>query len=749
MNSVKDIIEKLTLEEKAALVSGKDFWSTQPIERLGIPSVMMCDGPHGLRKQVGEGDHLGINESIKAVCFPTASALASSFDRELLSRLGENLSKICQAEDVAMLLGPGVNIKRSPLCGRNFEYFSEDPFVTSELAASDVKTLQKNGVSACVKHFAANNQESYRMSGNSIVDERTLREIYFPGFEAVIKKGKAHSIMCAYNQLNGVFAAENKELLKDILRKEWGFNGFVVTDWGAVKDRVKGLLAGLDLEMPGGNSENAKIIIDAVRNNELPIEVLDEAVKNILTFVKRSRKKLVDTTYDLDFLHDEAVDMARECAVLLQNDDMILPLNREQKVAFIGAFAENPRYQGSGSSHINSYKVESALSFATNVHYSKGFSDNQEESLRLRNEAVEAAKSVDVAVLFIGLTDEDETEGLDREHMKLPQNQLDLIDAIVQVQSNVVVILHGGSPVEMPFRKNVKAILNVYLSGEGVGEASVDLLYGNANPSGKLAETYPERLEDNSSYLNFPGQKGHVEYREGVFVGYRYYDKKEMAVAFPFGHGLSYTTFEYSNLLISKKELTDKEELNISVDITNTGKHFGKEVIQLYIASDTNGVNRPRKELKGFEKVALNSGETKTITFTLDNRAFAYYETRIHDWFVETGCYHILIGASSRDIRLEDDVMITGVQEIPIYYTKNSTISDLYETSKGRQVLEQLIPKPDAKQQESNQATADAMGGGASKMLKAMMMEMPLQSLVNFGQMSNADLQALLEGLNS
>ena len=550
MKNPQEVLQQMTLEEKAAFCSGRDFWHTKAVERLGIPSLMMCDGPHGLRKQEGEGDHLGINKSIETVCYPSAAALASSFDRSVMTRLGQALGQECQAEDVAMLLGPGLNIKRSPLCGRNFEYFSEDPCVAGEMGAAYVKALQSKGVAACAKHFACNDQETRRMSGSSQVDQRTLHEIYLPAFENVVKQGKTRSVMCAYNAVNDSFCAENRTLLTDILRDRWGFEGFVVTDWGAVKGRAKGIAAGLNLEMPGGPTATGEELVKAVQSGELSEEALDKAVLDLLRFVQDTvAQRDEGAVIDRDACRTLARALSGECAVLLKNEG-ILPLSEDKKVAFIGEFAQRPRYQGAGSSHINVPHPVSALETVQGqVTYARGYDAHSAAmDAALFAEALKCAQDADVAVIFAGLPDAFESEGVDREHMQLPANQNELISAVSEVNPNTVVVLHGGAPVELPWLEDVPAVLCMYLGGEQVGAAAVDLLYGAVNPSGHLAETWPVRLQDNPSYLNFPGEDGIVTYAEGIFAGYRYYDKKEMRVNFPFGHGLSYTDFACSNL---------------------------------------------------------------------------------------------------------------------------------------------------------------------------------------------------------
>lgn len=746
--NAKDILKELTLDEKAALCSGRDFWHTKAVERLGIPSVMMCDGPHGLRKQEGEGDHLGINESIQTVCYPTASALAASFDREALSRLGHMLGQECQAEHVGMLLGPGLNMKRSPLCGRNFEYFSEDPYLAGELAAAYIQSLQGEGVAACVKHFACNNQETRRMSGSSQVDERTLHEIYLPAFEAAVKKGKTRSVMCAYNAINDTFCAENKMLLTDILREKWGFDGFVVTDWGAVKGKAAGIAAGLDLEMPGSPASTGEELVQAVRNGRLSEAKLDRAVESILQFVlTAAENQKEEAAIDRAACRALARELAGECAVLLKNEGA-LPIAAGQTVAFIGEFAETPRYQGAGSSHINVLHAVGALETAEgkNVRYARGYDVHSVEiDPALLEEAVRLAAEADVAVIFAGLPTAFETEGADREHMALPSNQNRLIAEVARVNPNTVVILHGGAPVELPWLDQVAAVLCMYLGGEQAGAAAADILFGEVNPSGHLAETWPVKLADNPSHLNFPGEDGVVTYAEGIFIGYRYYDKKEMPVAFPFGHGLSYTDFSYSNLRVDKEKLTDAETLQVQVDVTNTGAVAGKTVVQLYVHDPESSVRRPVRELKGFEKVALQPGETVTATFTLDKRAFAYYEPKCEDWYVESGEFIIEIGQSSRDIRLSKSVQMEGTTVLSFTVTENTTISQLMKHPKGAALIAKMMPAGSGDHSDA----AAAMGEGSEKMMRNMMLEMPLGALVSYGRMTSEQLAGLIGTLNN
>lgn len=748
-NDVKSLLKQMTVDEKISLACGHDFWKTKPVERLGIPQVMMCDGPHGLRKQKGQGDHLGINESIETVCYPSASALAASFDTELMASLGEALGEECQAEDVGMLLGPGVNMKRSPLCGRNFEYFSEDPYLAGQLASAYVRALQEKGVSACVKHFATNNQETLRMSGNSRLSERTLHEIYLPAFEAVVKEGGTRSIMCAYNAINGEFCANNQMLLTDILRKRWGFDGFVVTDWGAGKDAVRGVKAGLDLNMPGGNDGIAAALKAAFEAGELSEEELDRMAGNMLRFaLDYAEKRRPETVIDREKCAVLSAEMAARCAVLLKNDGA-LPLKKDSKVTFIGEFAAAPRYQGSGSSHINTKTVISALDAVKDypVTYAQGFhSRSTETDETLLREAVEAARNAETAVVFAGLPDSFESEGFDRDTLAMPENQNALIEAVAAVNPNTVVVLHGGAPMLTEWLDKVKAVLCVYLGGQGVGKATVELLYGEKNPGGKLAETWPKKLSDNPSFLNFPGVEGVVDYAEGVFIGYRYYDKKEMDVLFPFGHGLSYTSFAYSDLHLDKNDINDTDTLTVSCKVKNIGSVSGREVVQLYVKNALNEVQRPIRELCGFAKLELQPGEEKEVSFVLSKRAFAYYEEKIHDFYVPSGVYGIEIGASSRDIRLSAELSVTGTVELPYVYTLTSTVGSLMKTAKGRALFERMMA---GMGQSKAMDDTEALGEGGAEMARRMMLEMPLGALAAFGNVPMDQLQGMVAMLNS
>ena len=751
---VKKIISEMTLEEKAGMCSGKDFWHLKGAERLGIPAVMVSDGPHGLRKQAEEADHLGLNESIKAVCFPTACATACSFDRDLLEEMGERIGDECQAENLSVILGPAVNIKRSPLCGRNFEYFSEDPYLASQMAAAHIKGVQSKNVGTSIKHFAANNQEHRRMSCSSEIDERTLREIYLAAFETAIKEAKPDTVMCSYNRINGEFASENHWLLTEVLRDQWGFEGYVMSDWGAVNDRVKGLKAGLELEMPGSGGNTDKEIVEAVKSGELEEAVLDRAVERILNIVFKFTDNRQEGKFDLEEDHKLAAKIAGESMVLLKNEG-VLPLPAQgKKIAFIGKFAETPRFQGGGSSHINSFKITSALEAVkevAEVTYAQGY-DVKEDVIdqAMLDQAVETAKEADVAVIFAGLPDAFESEGYDRTHMRMPDCQNTLISEIAKVQENVVVVLHNGSPVEMPWADQVKGILEAYLCGQAVGQAEVDILFGKVNPSGKLAETIPYKLSDNPSYLNFPGDGQKVEYKEGVFVGYRYYDTKEMPVRYPFGYGLSYTTFEYSDLQLSSDKIKDTDKLKVTLKVKNTGNRAGKEIVQLYVADKTGAASRPVKELKNFVKVELQPQEEKTVEMELDKRSFAWYNTDIHDWYAASGEYEILAAASSRDIRLKKTVYVESTRELPMHIHMNTTIGELLENPKTKAVIEgmtdSLIQHMGGSSEEENSAASEAI---TKEMSLKMMENSPLRSLRSFMGMRTEEIQELIQKLQN
>lgn len=736
-NQVNHWLNDLTIEEKAELCSGKDFWTTQAVERLGIPSIMMTDGPHGLRKQAGESDHLGLNESVPATCFPSAVGLASTWNRDLIYDVGVALGKEARKEEVAVLLGPGANIKRSPLCGRNFEYFSEDPYVSAQLAAAHIKGVQSVGVGASLKHFAVNNQEHRRMSVDAIVDERTLREIYLASFEGAVKEAQPWTVMCSYNLVNGEYASEHKRLLTTILRDEWGFDGLVVSDWGAVNERAAGVAAGMDLEMPTSNGVGTEKILDAIEKGELDEQALDHAVTRILDLVIKSTSQKDLTNVDMDAQHQLARKVAREAVVLLKNESQLLPLEKSQHVAVIGELAKKPRYQGGGSSHINPYQLDNAYDeialYADSLSYAQGY-DLEKDKVddQLIQEATDCARDAEVAVLFVGLPDRYESEGFDREHMSLPTNHEALIRSVLDAQPNTIVVLSNGSPVEMPWVDDVPAIIEGYLGGQAGGGAVADILFGFESPSGKLAETFPVRVEDNPSYLYFPGEFDRVEYREGIFVGYRYYDTKKVKPLFPFGHGLSYTTFSYENMTVSESELNESDKVTVTIQVKNTGSVKGKEIVQLYVHDKHSSVARPEKELKAFDKVELEPGEIKEVDLELDRRAFAYYNTDKEDWSVESGEFELRVGPSSADVALTETISITSSEPTTFKVTRNSTIGDLMQSEHAEKLNQFLKSHFSDSPFTPDEETDGKNEEGGSDMMSEMLKYMPLRALVNF-----------------
>ncbi len=691
----QDIIEKMTIEEKAAFLSGKGEWQTRDFARLGIPSIFCSDGPHGIRKQAGAGDHLGLNESLPATCFPTAATIANSWNTELGEELGKTLGEEAMAEGVNVLLGPGLNIKRSPLCGRNFEYFSEDPYLAGKMAASYVKGIQSQGVYACPKHFAVNSQELRRMAMNSVLDERTLREIYLTGFEIAVKEGKAKTIMSAYNEVNGTYANESKHLLTDILRDDWGFDGIVITDWGASNDHALGVAAGSNLEMPNPGLDSARELIAAVESGKIKIEDVDARVDELLdavmTLYVNAQGK--STEFDKPAHHAVARRAAAESTVMLKNEGRILPLKGGTKVAIIGDFAFVPRYQGAGSSLVNPTKIETVSELIGNydlqvIGSSRGYSRSGEEDAATRKEALDIAARADVVLFFFGLNEDSESEGMDRTHMRIPQNQINLLQELGQVNKNLVGIISAGSAIEMPWHHYFKALLHCYLNGQAGAGAVLDILTGGVSPSGKLSETIPRRLEDTPAYRYYPSTERTSEYRESLYVGYRYYDTADVPVLYPFGFGLSYTTFDYSDIAVT--------ESGVSFNIKNTGEKEGSEVAQLYVSLPGAKVFRPKKELKGFAKVSLKPGETKKVEIPFDDKTFRYWNVKTNKWEVEGGEYQIRIGASSVDIRLEGSIQKSATTnelpyteaELPTYYTgKIQTIEDAeFEKLLGRSI---------------------------------------------------------------
>lgn len=695
----QDMIEKMTIEEKAAFLSGKGEWDTRNIPRLDIPSVFCSDGPHGIRKQAGNGDHLGLNESLPATCFPTAATIANSWDVDLGKEIGEALGEEAAVLDVQVLLGPGLNIKRSPLCGRNFEYFSEDPYLSGKMAASYIQGIQSQGVYACPKHFAVNSQELRRMAMNAVLDERTLREIYLTGFEIAVKEGGAKAIMSSYNQVNGIYANENQHLLIDILRKEWGFDGIVITDWGGSNDHVNGVKAGSNLEMPAPGLDSARQIAAAIQEGSLKMKELDACVEDLLDAVLTVSKnrKVKKEGFNKKEHHQIARKAAAESAVLLKNTNHILPLKAGCRVAVIGDFAVEPRYQGAGSSAVNPTSIETIETVITDydlkvIGISRGYKRTGEADEVLKKEVLDLAAGAEVILYFFGLDELSESEGLDRTHMRIPQNQIDLLQSMLQVNENIVGILSAGASVEMPWQTNCKAILHGYLSGQAGAGAMLDILTGKVNPSGRLAESYPIRYEDTPALRHFPSTERNAEYRESVYVGYRYYDTSKVRVQYPFGFGLSYTEFTYSDLKTDSK--------GVSLTITNSGNIDGAEVVQLYVGLPNAIVFRPEKELKGFSKVFLKAGESQEIHIPFDDKTFRYWNIKTNCWEVEMGTYRIMVGASVSDIRLETGLEVEGTTSeypyhpalLPYYYTGIvQQISDSeFETLLGR-------PIPDGK----------------------------------------------------
>ncbi|MEQ6897766.1 glycoside hydrolase family 3 C-terminal domain-containing protein [Microbacterium sp. KR10-403] len=723
----------LTLEQKASLTSGADFWTTKAVSDAGIPSIMLTDGPHGLRKQAGATDHLGIADSVPATCFPPAVGLGASFDPELAERVGEALGIESAIEDVAVILGPGINIKRSPLCGRNFEYFSEDPIVAGVMGAGLVRGIQSQGVGSSLKHFAANNQEFDRMRASSDVDPRPLREIYLRGFERVVEDAQPWTVMCSYNRINGVYASEDPWLLTQVLRDEWGYDGLVVSDWGAVNDRVKGLPAGLDLEMPGSGGGTDAQLVAAVHDGTLDEKALDLAAGRVLDLVRKAQARpAVDGPLDVDAHHALAREVAGRSMVLLRNEGGALPLRRDAKIAVVGAFAQTPRYQGAGSSLINPTRLDTALdairdAATADVAYAAGFPLGEEgDAAALRDEAVAAASAADVVVAFLGLPPSAESEGYDREHIDLPGVQLELLDAVLEANPNTVVVLSNGSVVALPFRDRVPAIVEGWLLGQAGGSATADVLFGDVNPSGKLTETIPLRLEDNPSYGNFPGEFGHVRYGEGLLVGYRWYDARGLEVAYPFGHGLSYTTFAYGDAAAAVDASGD---VVVTVPVTNTGAVSGREVVQVYVSLGASAVERAPRELKAFASVEIAAGQTQDVRLTVRRADLAYWDVRVDRWIVEGGAYTVDVAASSRDIRSTTSVTVDG-DAVNLPLTMESSVGDLMADPVAGPIVQQAI--------------AGMLGGaggdaaGASMMadedgMQKMMASFPVGRIAGFG----------------
>ncbi|KPA86160.1 putative glycoside hydrolase family 3 [Leptomonas pyrrhocoris] len=743
---IDKVMSELTLEEKISLVGGKDFWCTRDIPRLGVPSAMMCDGPTGLRKSVDSAS--GNVTSVPATCFPTAVVLASTWNRAMVEKVGKAIGKECRAENVSLLLAPGNNIKRSPLCGRNFEYYSEDPYAAGQLAGAYVKGVQSEGVGATLKHYCANNQEAFRFSINELIDERTLREIYLAAFESIVKEAQPWSIMACYNRVNNEYVVSSRHMLTDVLRGEFGFKGFVVSDWGAVSDRGASVNAGMDLEMPGTGGATSKRLLDLAKEGKLNMKELDVCARRILEFVNRAAETLSRGApkWDVDAHHGLAREAAAEGIVLLKNEHAVLPLHASKKIAVIGEFAEKPRYQGGGSSFVNATKASGALEelkkLVPTLQYAAGYATGatkHDEALRAK--AVEVAAGCDAAVVFIGLSDADESEGFDRAHMRLPEHHNALVEAVAAANKHTVVVLTNASAVEMPWASKVQAIVEAYLPGQAGGLAVADVLMGKVNPSGKLSESFPKRLEDTSAYLSFPGTVTTTTYSDGVYVGYRCYDKRRMDVLFPFGHGLSYTTFEYSAPRVAKAAYVDNEAVHAEVTVTNTGKMAGSEVVQLYVRDVLSSIDRPAKELKGFEKVHLAPGESKTVKFTLDRRAFAYYDVARKDWVVEEGDFELLFGSSSRDVRGAVHVKVSpAVPPPPRHFNKNSMIGDVCSYPPTASMAKKLC----------RDFTGSPMQPSFIHMFQEMERMLPIRSKVAFsaGSFTFDDVEALVEEAN-
>ncbi|MGC6481149.1 MAG: glycoside hydrolase family 3 C-terminal domain-containing protein [Porticoccaceae bacterium] len=699
---INQLVSKMTLEEKALLTSGRDAWSTQPIERLDIPYIWMADGPHGLRR--APTTYLwGYGDQAPATCFPTASALSASWDMELLEEVGAALGVESNALGVDLLLGPGINIKRSPLAGRNFEYFSEDPILSGKLGAAYINGVQSQGVGATAKHYVANNVETQRMWANSNLDERTLNEIYMTPFEIAVKEAQPWSVMACYNRVQGEYGTESVRLLTDKLKNEWGFKGFVVSDWDAVVDRVQGIRAGMHLEMPGKSARiTNKMVVDAVKNNELDEQQLDAIVKDLLRVVfmgQNTEDKHGDQ--NIEQHHQLARKVAAEAITLLKNTEKLLPVStaKYKKIAVLGEFAVNPRYQGNGSSQVKPTKLDNFMDIVRDEYgegvefvYSAGYSLANDDDLSLVDAAATVAADADLALVMAGLPLSYESEGIDRTHIDLPPSHNKLISAVAKAQPNTAVILTNGSAIAMPWVDEVSAILETWLGGQAGAGAIADAVFGKVNPSGKLAETFPVRLEDTPAYLNFPGEDGQVIYGERMFVGYRYYDMRNIEPLFPFGHGLSYTDFAYSDLKLSASEITDKDQLQVSLTVTNTGKVKGKEVIQLYVADTESTVQRPVKELKAFDKVELEPGQSIQVSFTLNERDFSYYNKVYDRWLAESGAFEILVGSSSRDIRLKGKLNLSNGQKLNYKMTEFSFFSELWSNPQLKPLLIEFMP---------------------------------------------------------
>lgn len=777
----RELVKQMTLEEKASLCSGKNFWEMKGVERLGLEEVMVTDGPHGLRKQAGDADHLGLNGSVPATCFPPACLTANSWNKKALYAVGKAMGEECVQEDVAVILGPGINIKRSPLCGRNFEYFSEDPFLTGECGTALVQGVQSQGIGTSLKHYAANSQEKARLTSNSIIDERALREIYLTAFEMIVKEAKPWTLMCSYNKINGEYGCQNTYTLDKCLRKEWGFEGIVVTDWGAMDRRVDALKAGLELEMPGPADYNDNEIVEAVKAGELAEEVLDESASRIVEMILRAQNTPKGNTYDVESHHKLARKVAGDSMVLLKNEDSILPLKKDKTYAVIGAFAKTPRYQGAGSSKINPHRIDNSLEAfdeaQISYEYAEGYALGKAGVDKdIIKEACACAKGKDGVIIYAGLPDEYESEGFDRSNMNMPESHVALIQAVAEVNPNLIVVLMCGSPVLMPWNEIAKGILLAYLGGEAAGSACVDVLTGVVNPSGKLAETYPLSLEDTPAYLHFANDEENIEYRESIFVGYRYYDWANKAVLYPFGYGMSYTTFSYDSMDIIWDN--SKKSGLVRVKVSNTGALKGKEIIQLYIGMKDSHIMRAPKELKGFVKVELEPSQSQIVEIPLNDRSFSFYDVSKGDWNIEEGIYQLYVAASSRHIHLTEEVKVSGETMNKTWaYTPEDVIhSKVLDVS--REQFERLYGGPLPIEAENTEINMNSKFGDVikleigkaifspmleqaqammandddiSRMVLAMMNDLPLRSLTMFsgGSLNKGQIQEIIDQINA
>lgn len=731
MDKINEIIEKMTLEEKAALCTGATAWTTTPLAHLGVPELVVSDGPHGVRHPADPASLLA--EAIPSTCFPTASCMASTWNVDLVHALGQAIAEECIAQNVNVILGPGTNMKRTPLGGRNFEYYSEDPYLAGRMSVSFINGVQSQGVGTSLKHYAVNNQETHRLGIDARLDERTLREIYLPAFEMAVKEARPWSVMCSYNKLNGEYAAECRRLLTGILKEEWGFEGFVVSDWGAVNDRVASMKAGLDLEMPGPRERRVHAVIDAVRSGELDGSILDESVRRILRILFIADRTPRGEPFNVDAHHALARRAAAEGMVLLKNNG-ILPLKDQKRIAVIGRAAAHPHFQGGGSSHINPTRVDNPLDelkkTAPGVEFtwSEGYPDGGGFDQAMIDAAVDLARNAQAALLFLALPSSKESEGYDRPDLDLTPQHIALIKAVAAAQPETVVVLNNGAPVVMSeWVDSPAAILEAWMMGQAGAGAIADILFGVINPSGRLAETFPLKLTDTPAYLNFPGENGQVRYGEGIFIGYRYYDMKEMPVLFPFGHGLSYTTFAFSNPRVSASTFKDVDGLIVSVDVTNTGSLAGSEVVQVYVHDHKSALARPPRELKGFAKVELQPGETRTVSLPLDLRAFAFFHPAYDRWVTEDGEFDILFGASASEIRCSQTVTLQSTMELPCILTRESTLGEWMADPRGREVcapiFDQIIAPMRSIFADGEDAGMDPLG---------FFMDMPLEGMLYF-----------------